>query len=148
MISQVPRKPAGDTKASPALKVRCEPSSPVTHDNTRQKITELVFRKDDAPSSGLGFPYAGFEAAVGALKQVGRCLGWIAGEDALSLRAVALRLRERILEADNLIYGFRGRTDRFFVFNPHLLSPSLVCAVAASWSFWSGCGVQQGSTPS
>src|SRR6476659_1671726 len=98
-------------------------------------MAELAFREDDAPFSGLGFPYAGFEAAIGALKQVGRCLGGIAGEDAVSLRAVALRLRERVLEADNLRHGFRRLTDRVFVFSPHLLSPSLLCAVAASRSF-------------
>jgi len=59
-------------------------------------MTELAFREDDAPFSGLGFSYAGFEAAIGTLKQVGRCLGGIAREDAVSLRAVALRRRERI----------------------------------------------------
>lgn len=59
-------------------------------------MAELAFREDDAPFSGLGFPYAGFEAAIGTLKQVGRCLGGIAREDAVSLRAVALRRRERI----------------------------------------------------
>jgi hypothetical protein len=45
-------------------------------------MAELAFREDDAPFSGLGFPYAGFEAAIGALKQVGRCLGGIAGQPA------------------------------------------------------------------
>jgi hypothetical protein len=86
-------------------------------------MAELAFREDDAPFSGLGFPYAGFEAAIGALKQVGRCLGGIAGEDAVSLGAVALRLRERILEADNLRYG----TDSFVLIT-HLLSPRVAAA--------------------
>ena len=125
MISQVPAKPAGDTEASPALKVRCEPSSPVYHDPPED--AELDLRENNAPFSGLCFPYAGIEATVNALKQVGRCLGGISGEDAVSLRAVALWFRKWILETDN----FRRGTDRLISF----LS-SLRCAVAAS-SFFS-----------
>src|SRR6476646_3404112 len=102
-------------------------------------MAELAFREDDAPFSGLGFPYAGFEPAIGALKQVGRCLGGIAGDDAVSLRAVALRLRQRILEADNLRYGFRGRANRVFVSSPHLLSPSLLRRCRFR-ELLSGCG--------
>jgi hypothetical protein len=48
------------------------------HDDTRQEMAELALREDNAPFSGLGFPYAGIEAAVRALKQVGRCLSGIA----------------------------------------------------------------------
>jgi hypothetical protein len=85
-------------------------------------MTELALREDDAPFSWLGFPYSRIEAAIGALKQVGRCLGRISGKDAVSLRAVVARLRERILEANNLRHRFRGRTGRFARI-PHLLSP-------------------------
>jgi hypothetical protein len=81
-------KPAGDTKASPALKVRCEPSSPGDHDDTRQEMAELALREHNAPLSGLGFPYSGIEPAVVTLEQIGRCLGGIAGEDTVSLWAV------------------------------------------------------------
>jgi hypothetical protein len=65
-------------------------------------MAELALREDDAPFSGLGFPYAGIKPAVGALKQIGRCLGGIAREDAVSLWAVALRLRKRMGFADGL----------------------------------------------
>jgi hypothetical protein len=79
------------------------------------------------PCSSLSspFPYAGIKPAVRALKQVGRCLGGIAREDAVSLWAVALRLRKRILETDNLSYGFRGRT----VLIPHCSLLSLRYAI-------------------
>jgi len=72
-------------------------------------MAELALREDNAPFSGLGFPYAGIEAAVGAAKQVDRGLSGIARKNAVSLRAVEPRLRQRVLEADNLGHGFCGR---------------------------------------
>jgi hypothetical protein len=65
-------------------------------------MAELALREDNAPFSGLGFPYAGIEAAVGAAKQVDRGLSGIARKNAVSLRAVEPRLRQRVLEADNM----------------------------------------------
>ena len=107
-------KPAGDTKASPALKVRCEPSSPVTTMTPSHargaacepKSEPSALREHNAPLSGLGFPYSGIEPAVVTLEQIGRCLGGIAGEDTVSLWALAVRLRKRVLETDNLRHGF------------------------------------------
>ena len=78
-------------------------------------MTELVLREDDAPFSSLRFPDAGIETAIGALKQVGRCLGGIAGKNAVSLRALVARFRERILKANNLRDGFRRRTGRLLL---------------------------------
>ena len=65
-------------------------------------MAELALREYHAPFSRLSFPDAGIEPAVGTFKQIDRRLGGIAGEDAVSLRAIALRLRKRILETDNL----------------------------------------------
>jgi hypothetical protein len=68
----------------------------------------LTLCEENAPFSGLSFPCTGIEAAVGAPKQVDRGLRGIARENAVSLRAVALWLRQRVLEADNFRYGFRA----------------------------------------
>jgi hypothetical protein len=48
------------------------------HDDTRQEMAELALVEDNPPFSALRFPYAGIEAAIGALKQVGRRLSGIA----------------------------------------------------------------------
>src|SRR5262249_28966561 len=79
-------------------------------------MAELALREDNAPFSGFGFPYAGIEAPVGASKQVDCCLGGIAGENAISLWSVAVRLRERVLKANNFRYGFRGRVGGHWFF--------------------------------
>jgi hypothetical protein len=68
----------------------------------------------------LSFPDAGIEPAVGTFEQIDRRLGGIAGEDAVSLRAIALRLRKRILETDN--FGPRRWIDHFGFHHRSLLS--------------------------
>src|SRR5262245_17361012 len=79
-------------------------------------MAELALREDNAPFSGFGFPYAGIETPIGASKQVDRCLRGIAGENAISLWSVAVRLRERILKANNFRYRFRGRVGGHWFF--------------------------------
>src|SRR5262245_47853228 len=91
-------------------------------------MTELALGEDDAPFSPLGFPYAGIEAAIGALKQVGSRLDGVARKNTVSQRAVAPRLRERLLEANNLRHGFRGRTDcRLLISHASLLGAPQSC---------------------
>src|SRR5262245_43984118 len=79
-------------------------------------MAELALREDNAPFSGLGFPYAGIETAVSASKQVDCCLRGIARENAISLWSVTVRLRERVLKANNFRYRFRGRVGGHWFF--------------------------------